>query len=138
MLKLHVVPNFAVIRLPDIHSLLPGSWGSVTSLHHPESTQRFRVTAARVTAVIHQSRIARLVRRIPGVQRLLRAHDDAQRERSSAQLRIDHVAVGYFECTPDKCDDLPVVTAGRGISVRVTNIGDRSLGVNVLVEGVLA
>jgi hypothetical protein len=136
--KLHVVPNFAAITFGDLDPLLPGAWGLVTSRPYPDDAQRFRVIAAHVVAVLPRSWIERLARRIPGVQRLLRARDTARRERTSAQLRIDHVAVGNFACTPDKCDDLPIVTAGNAISVRVTNTGDRSRRVHVLIEGVLS
>jgi hypothetical protein len=80
----------------------------------------------------------RLVRRIPGVRQLLRPYDDAWRKLTSMQLRIDHVAVGNFACTPDKCNELPIVTAGSEISVRVTNVGNRPLVARVLIEGVLS
>lgn len=135
--KLSVVPNYAAIVLPDIDSLLPGGWGLVSSLHHPDSSQRFRVTGARVAAMLPQSRLLHLAQRIPGVRQLLRPYTDAWRKLASMQLRIDHVAVGYFACAPDKCAELPVVTAGSEISVRVTNTGARPLVARVIVEGVL-
>lgn len=131
------VMNRAAVTF-DLNPLDPGSYGIVTSCLGQERELLFRVIAARAIADFPQSWLSRLVRRIPGVQWLLRDRDADRRARATAQMQIDHVAVGNFARLPDKCDELPIVTAGSPISVRVSNVGDRPIVVRVLVEGVLS
>ncbi len=99
------------------------------------SDQCFRVVGARITAAIPRSRIERLVRRIPGLGRIVawifRDRDAADRAWATAQ-----VTVGDHACPPTPVADLPVAAAGTEISVSVTNQGDRSIAARVLVEGV--
>lgn len=131
--KLHSVLNRTVVSFMDLGPLDPGFAGIVTS----RCAQSLRVIGARAVAEFPPSRAALLMRRIPGVRRLLRDRDAAARERATAQLRVDHITVGNYACLPDKCAALPIVAADREISVHVTNTGRRPLIARVLVEGVL-
>lgn len=101
----------------------------------------FRVTGTRATAAFPQSQVERLVRRIPGVGRLvgriLRDREAADRARATALLKIDHVAVGNCARPPAQVADLPVAGVDDVVSVRVTNCGDRPLLARVVVEGVI-
>ena len=133
--KLRVVPNRAVV-IGDLGPLDPGGGADVSST----CDQRFRVTGARVAAAVPQSRIERLVRRLPGlgriVTRLLHNRDVANSTWATAQVKIDRVTVGDDARPLDQIDDLPIAPVGAAISVSVTNRSDRPLVARVLVEGV--
>jgi hypothetical protein len=136
--QLHVVPNAGVITLTCPDPLRPGAIGSATCCVDECVPWRFRITGARVTGDFPRSWINHLTRQLPGIRWLLRGHDAIQRARATARLRIEHVAVGNFASMADKCAELPLVTAGASISVRVMNTGDQPLVARVLVEGTLS
>lgn len=131
---LRIVPDRAVITVQDLGPLDPGGWGFVRAAHD----RSFRVVSARAVATFAPSRIERIARRIPGVRWLLhlalrdRAFDRAL---ATIRLKINGVAVGNCERSPDKLDELPVVPVGTEVTVRVTNTGDRALRARVIVEG---
>jgi hypothetical protein len=55
-----------------------------------------------------------------------------QRAWATALVRLEHVAVDDQARPSNRCSELP---AGREISVRVINTGDRPLVARVIVEG---
>jgi hypothetical protein len=132
--KLRIVPARAVITVQDLGPLDPGGWGLVRVVHD----QSFRLVRARAVATFAPSRIERAVRRLPGAGWLLdlalqdRAVDRAL---ATARLKISGVAVGNCDRPPDKIDELPVVSVGTEVTVRVINTGDRALRACVIVEG---
>ena len=135
--KLHSIPNHVILGL-GLVSLDPRRGMDVTSI----CSQRLRVTAAHVAAEFPQSWMERLARRvglrIPGVRRLLHDHDAAQRAWATALVRLEHVSVDDQARPPNRCSELPIATAGREISVRVINTGDRPLVARVVIEAVLS
>jgi hypothetical protein len=132
--RLRVVPDLAVVS-SDL-ALEPRGQGVVrTSMH---DLRRFRVIGARAAASFPKSWFGHLVRRIPAVRRLLRDRDAQECAIATAQLRVDHVAVGNCLVAPDKCAELPIASAGTVISVCVTNICDRPIVARILVEGELS
>jgi hypothetical protein len=135
--KLHLIPNRVIIGL-GLAPLDPGAGRNVATT----CSQRLRVTAAHVAAEFPQSWVERLARRaagrIPGVRRLLRDHEVAQRAWATALVRLEHVSVDDQARPPNRCNELPIAAAGREISVRVTNTGDRPLVTSVFIEGVLS
>jgi hypothetical protein len=128
----HIIPNHAVTFV-DLDHLNPDDSALVTS----RCDQPLRVIGARVVAEFPLSRVARLLRQIPGVRRLLRDRDASRRGLATKQVRLYHVAVGNYASAPDKCDELPIASAGDGISVCVINTGEEPVIVRIVVEGVL-
>ena len=135
--KLHVVhgPDRAVL-IADLGPLDPGPSGWSIA----RCDQRFRLVDVEINASFPRPRLERLVRRIPGVGRIVgwifRARDADDRARATALAKIEHVAVGGAVCPPDEVDDLPTAAVGTEISVRVTNAGSRPIVARVIVEGV--
>lgn len=135
-MTLRVVPDHTVSFLDA--PLPPGGSAQVTSRLYRLFPRQLRVTSARVVAEFPRSWLARLARRIPGVRCLFAGRDAQARDRASAQMKIDYVAVGNYQCAPDELDQLPIAMEGEEIVAVVINTGDRPLVAHVFVEGILS
>lgn len=133
-MTLRVAPNHTVTFL-DV-PLPPGVTGYVTALLYKLHGHQFRVTVARVIAEFPKPWIGRLLRKIPGVSRLFARRDARERDRASAQMKINYVAVDNYQCALDEIDRLPVAREGQEVRVKVINEGDRPIVARVVVEGI--
>jgi hypothetical protein len=135
-MPLRVVPDHTVSFMDA--PLPPGESALVTARPYDLPGRQYRVTNVRVVADYPKPWLGRLVRRIPGVRSLFAGRDARDRERATAQMKIDQVGVENHRCRPEEVDQLPVAVAGHELSVVVINDGDRPLVARVSVEGILS